>query len=179
MKRLEGKVALVTGGARGIGRAVCEAYADEGARVAVADLLEAEAVHTADALGENGMAVVMDVTDPDAIRTGVKAVEAHWGGIDILVNNAGIFKMAPIGQVTREDYRRQFDVNVGGTIFASQAVVPGMRKRGGGAIINLASQAGKRGEPGGKARRGERHDLLFDQGGRHLHHPVAGAGIRK
>ncbi|MCY4608421.1 MAG: L-iditol 2-dehydrogenase [bacterium] len=146
MKRLEGKVALVTGGARGIGRAVCEAYADEGARVAVADLLEAEAVHTADALGENGMAVVMDVTDPDAIRTGVKAVEAHWGGIDILVNNAGIFKMAPIGQVTREDYRRQFDVNVGGTIFASQAVVPGMRKRGGGAIINFASQAGRRGE---------------------------------
>ncbi|MCE2518699.1 MAG: L-iditol 2-dehydrogenase [Alphaproteobacteria bacterium] len=146
MKRLEGKVALVTGGARGIGRAVCEAYADEGARVAVADLLEAEAVHTADALGENGMAVAMDVTDPDAIRTGVKAVEAHWGGIDILVNNAGIFKMAPIGQVTREDYRRQFDVNVGGTIFASQAVVPGMRKRGGGAIINFASQAGRRGE---------------------------------
>ena len=146
MKRLEGKVALVTGGARGIGRAVCEAYADEGARVAVADLLEAEAVHTADALGENGMAVAMDVTDPDAIRTGVKAVEAHWGGIDILVNNAGIFKMAPIGQVTREDYRRQFDVNVGGTIFASQAVVPGMRNRGGGAIINFASQAGRRGE---------------------------------
>ncbi len=146
MKRLEGKVALVTGGARGIGRAVCEAYADEGARVAVADLLEAAAVHTADALGENGMAVAMDVTDPDAIRTGVKAVEAHWGGIDILVNNAGIFKMAPIGQVTREDYRRQFDVNVGGTIFASQAVVPGMRKRGGGAIINFASQAGRRGE---------------------------------
>ncbi len=146
MKRLEGKVALVTGGARGIGRAVCEAYADEGARVAVADLLEAEAVHTADALGENGMAVAMDVTDPDAIRTGVKAVEAHWGGIDILVNNAGIFKLAPIGQVTREDYRRQFDVNVGGTIFASQAVVPGMRKRGGGAIINFASQAGRRGE---------------------------------
>ena len=146
MKRLEGKVALVTGGARGIGCAVCEAYADEGARVAVADLLEAEAVHTADALGENGMAVAMDVTDPDAIHRGVKAVEAHWGGIDILVNNAGIFKMAPIGLVTHEDYRRQFDVNVGGTIFVSQAVVPGMRERGGGAIINFASQAGRRGE---------------------------------
>ncbi len=146
MKRLEGKVALVTGGARGIGRAVCEAYADEGARVVVADLLEAEAVQTADALGDNGMAVAMDVTDLDAIRRGVKAAEEHWGGIDILVNNAGIFKMAPIGLVTLEDYRRQFDVNVGGTIFASQAVAPGMRERGGGAIINFASQAGRRGE---------------------------------
>ncbi len=146
MKRLEGKVALVTGGARGIGRAICEAYADEGARVAVADLLEAEAVQTAEALGEKGMAVVMDVTDLDAIRSGVKAVEAHWGGIDVLVNNAGIFNMAPIGLVTLEDYRRQFDVNVGGTIFASQAVAPGMRERGGGAIINFASQAGRRGE---------------------------------
>ena len=146
MKRLEGKVALVTGGARGIGRAICEAYADEGARVAVADLLEAEAVQTAEALGEKGMAVAMDVTDLDAIRSGVKAVEAHWGGIDVLVNNAGIFNMAPIGLVTLEDYRRQFDVNVGGTIFASQAVAPGMRERGGGAIINFASQAGRRGE---------------------------------
>ena len=146
MKRLEGKVALVTGGARGIGRAICEAYADEGARVAVADLLEAEAVQTAEALGEKGLAVAMDVTDLDAIRSGVKAVEAHWGGIDVLVNNAGIFNMAPIGLVTLEDYRRQFDVNVGGTIFASQAVVPGMRERGGGAIINFASQAGRRGE---------------------------------
>ena len=146
VKRLDGKVALVTGGARGIGRAVCEAYAREGARVAVADLLEAEAVRTADTLGENGMAVAMDVTDLDSIRAGVKAVEAHWGGIDILVNNAGVFNMAPIDSITQEDYRRQFDVNVGGTIFASQAVVPGMRARGGGAIINLASQAGRRGE---------------------------------
>ena len=146
MNRLEGKVALVTGGARGIGRAVCEAYAREGARVAVADLLEAEAVQTAASLGGNGMAVAMDVTDLDSIRTGVSAVQAQWGGIDVLVNNAGIFNMASLDEVTPEDYRRQFDVNVGGTIFASQAVVPGMRSRGGGAIINFASQAGRRGE---------------------------------
>ena len=146
MKRLEGKVALVTGGARGIGRAVCEAYAREGARVAVADLLEAEAAQTAASLGGNGTAVAMDVTDLASIRTGVSAGEAQWGGIDVLVNNAGIFNMAPLDEVTLEDYRRQFDVNVGGTIFASQAVVPGMRRRGGGAIINFASQAGRRGE---------------------------------
>ncbi len=147
MKRLEGKVALVTGGARGIGRSVCQAYVREGARVAVADLLEAEAGRTADALGRNGMPVAMDVTDLESILAGVAGVEARWGGIDILVNNAGIFNMASIDNVTKEDYRRQYDVNVGGTIFAIQAVVPGMRRRGGGAIINFASQAGRRGEP--------------------------------
>jgi D-sorbitol dehydrogenase (acceptor) len=147
MKRLEGKVALVTGGARGIGRAICEAYVAEGAKVAVADRLAHEAAETAQALGPNAMAVTMDVTDLDSIAAGVKAVEDAWGGIDVLVNNAGIFNMASIDKVTLADYRRQYDVNVGGTIFAAQAVVPGMKKRGGGAIINFSSQAGRRGEP--------------------------------
>lgn len=147
MSRLEGKVALVTGGARGIGGAICNAYAAEGAKVAVADRLIEDAQETAAALGENGMAVAMDVTDLAAIAEGVAAVEEKWGGIDVLVNNAGIFNMAPIEEVTVDDYRRQYDVNVAGTIFAIQAVVPGMKKRGGGAIINLSSQAGRRGEP--------------------------------
>ncbi len=145
MKRLDGKVALVTGGARGIGRAVCKAFADAGAKVAVADLLEGEAKETANSIC--GMAVAMDVTDRRSISAGVAAVEEAWNGIDILVNNAGIFNMASIDRVTPEDYRRQFDVNVGGTIFVIQAVVPSMKKRGGGAIINFASQAGRRGEP--------------------------------
>ena len=145
MKRLDGKVALVTGGARGIGRAICEAYAKAGAKVAVADLLEEDARATADEIG--GMAVRMDVTDLASIASGVAAIEQKWGGIDILVNNAGIFNMASIDKITVEDYRRQYDVNVGGTIFAIQAVVPSMKARGGGAIINFASQAGRRGEP--------------------------------
>ena len=145
MKRLDGKVALVTGGARGIGRAICEAFAAAGAKVAVADLLAQDAQETAQAIG--GMAVEMNVTDLGSISKGVEAVETAWGGIDILVNNAGIFNMASLDQVTQEDYRRQYDVNVGGTIFAAQAVVPAMKKRGGGAIINFASQAGRRGEP--------------------------------
>ena len=147
MSRLEGKTAIVTGGARGIGRAICLAYAAEGARVAVADRLMDDAQETAARLGGAGMAVPMDVTDLASIAAGVASVEKQWGGIDILVNNAGIFNMASIEEVTVEDYRRQYDVNVAGTIFAIQAVVPAMRKRGGGAIINFSSQAGRRGEP--------------------------------
>jgi D-sorbitol dehydrogenase (acceptor) len=145
MNQLNGKVALVTGGARGIGAAICTAFAEAGASVVVADLLEADAAETAGAIG--GMSVKMDVTDVASIQSAVAEVEAALGGVDILVNNAGIFNMASLDKITPEDYRRQYDVNVGGTIFACQAVVPLMKKRGGGAIINFASQAGRRGEP--------------------------------
>ncbi len=145
MKPLDEKVALVTGGARGIGKAICEAMADAGAKVAVADLNLDDANATAEAIG--GMAVAMNVTEFDAIAKGVGQVDDKFGGIDILVNNAGIFNMASIDKITPEDYRRQYDVNVGGTIFACQAVVPTMKRRGGGSIINFSSQAGRRGEP--------------------------------
>ena len=147
MSRLAGKVALVTGGARGIGRAICEAYASAGAKVAAADLFEDGPKTMAESIGDRGMTVAMDVTDLDSIDAGVADVEAAWGGIDILVNNAGIFNMASIDKVTHQDYRRQYDVNVGGTIFVTKAVVPSMKERGGGAIINISSQAGRRGEP--------------------------------
>ena len=145
MKKLAGKIALVTGGASGIGRAVCEAYAAAGSKVAVADLREDDARQLARSI--NGIAVTMNVAEPHSITAGVAKIDAEWGGIDILVNNAGIFNMAPIDRITHEDYRRQFDVNVGGTIFACKAVVPIMKRRGGGVIINFASQAGRRGEP--------------------------------
>ena len=144
MTKLAGKVALVTGGARGIGRAICEAYAAAGAMVVAADINEDDARKTAKAVG--GMAVAMDVADMDSISAGIAAVKAECGGIDILVNNAGIFNMASIDKITHEDYRQQYDVNVGGTIFTCQAAVPLMKRRGGGTIINFASQAGRRGE---------------------------------
>ena len=144
MTKLVEKVALVTGGARGIGRAICEAYAAAGAMVVAADINEDDARKTAKAVG--GMAVAMDVADMDSISAGIAAVKAEYDGIDILVNNAGIFNMASIDKITHEDYRQQYDVNVGGTIFTCQAAVPLMKRRGGGTIINFASQAGRRGE---------------------------------
>ena len=144
MTKLAGKVALVTGGARGIGRAICEAYAAAGAMVVAADINEDDARKTAKAVG--GMAVAMDVADMGSISAGIAAVKAEYDGIDILVNNAGIFNMASIDKITHEDYRQQYDVNVGGTIFTCQAAVPLMKRRGGGTIINFASQAGRRGE---------------------------------
>jgi galactitol 2-dehydrogenase len=146
--RLEGKSALITGPARGIGRAFAEAYAREGARVAIADIDLERARQTANELGEAAIAVGMDVTDQASIEVAVAAVEEAFGGIDILVNNAALFDLAPIAEITRESYDRLFSVNVAGTLFTLQAVAKSMIARGrGGKIINMASQAGRRGEP--------------------------------
>ena len=116
--------------------------------MAIADLTATDPDAAAERLGDNAMALHMDVTDPASIRAGIAAVEEASGGIDVLANNAGVYSMGRIDEVTPEEYRRVYDVNVGGTIFVTQAVVPGMRARGkGGVIINFASQAGRRGEP--------------------------------
>jgi len=147
MRRLDGKSALITGAARGIGRAFAEAYVREGARVAIADIDLARARQAADAIGPAAMAVELDVTRQDSIDAAVAAVEEAFGGIDILVNNAALFDLAPIVDITRESYERLFSVNVAGTLFVMQAVARGMIARGkGGKIINMASQAGRRGE---------------------------------
>ncbi|ETX29791.1 L-iditol 2-dehydrogenase [Roseivivax isoporae] len=148
MTRLAGRTALITGAARGIGRAFAEAYIREGARVAVADIDDARAAETAAALGEAAVAVHMDVTDQASIDAAVARTVDALGGIDILINNAAVFTAAPIVEITRADYARAFDINVAGTLFTMQAVARHMIARGrGGRIINMASQAGRRGEP--------------------------------
>jgi D-sorbitol dehydrogenase (acceptor) len=147
--RLQGRTALITGGARGIGLAFAQGYAQEGARVAIADVSGAEEAAASLGPGADGghMGLHMDVTDQASIDAGVAAVEAWGGGIDILLNNAAVFDLAPIADITRESYERLFRVNVGGTLFPLQAVARGMVARGrGGRIINMASQAGRRGE---------------------------------
>lgn len=145
--RLQGKIALITGGARGIGAAIAKRYADEGATVCVADLLLNQAQETATALGRGAMALPVDVTSRASIDAMVAAVVKARGGIDILVNNAAIFDMAPFLEVTEASYDKQFAINVKGTLFTAQAVAAQMVAQGrGGKIINMASQAGRRGE---------------------------------
>jgi len=145
--KLKDKVALVTGGARGIGKAIVDRYVAEGARVAVADILRPEAEETARAHGENAFAVKLDVTQLASNEAAVRAVEARWGGVDILVNNAGAFDMGPIVEVSEASYDRLFAVNTKGLFFTLQAVAKSMiARRRGGKIINFASQAGRRGE---------------------------------
>lgn len=146
--KLENKVAIVTGGARGIGAAVARRYAEEGARVCVADLLVEEAEDLARDIGGGAFAVKLDVTDARSIEAMVGHAMAEAGRIDILVNNAAIFDMAPFLEITEESYDRQFAVNVKGLLFTAQAVAKRMVERGeGGKIVNFASQAGRRGEP--------------------------------
>ena len=147
MKRLEGKSALITGSARGIGRAFAEAYIREGAKVAIADIDVDRASHTASDLGPSAYAVALDVTDQDSIDAAVQSVEEKTGGLDILVNNAALFDLAPLVDITRASYDRLFAINVAGTLFMMQAAARAMIRRGeGGKIINMASQAGRRGE---------------------------------
>ena len=146
MKRLDGKCALITGAARGIGQAFAERYIAEGARVAIADIDLARAQETASEIG--AIAVQMDVACEDSISDGVAAAVEGLGQIDILVNNAAVFTAAPLVEITYKDYADVFDINVGGTLFTMQAVAKHMIERGiRGNIINMASQAGRRGEP--------------------------------
>ncbi|MCZ7935681.1 L-iditol 2-dehydrogenase [Agrobacterium leguminum] len=145
--RLEGKSALITGSARGIGRAFAEAYIREGATVAIADIDFERASKTAREIGENAYAVELDVTKQHSIDTAIRTVEGQTGGLDILINNAALFDLAPIVEIKRESYERLFSINVSGTLFMMQAAAKTMIARGkGGKIINMASQAGRRGE---------------------------------
>lgn len=147
MKRLSGKTALITGSARGIGKAFAKSYVLEGAKVCIADINLEAAEKTANELGSSAVAVCMDVTSQESIDAGVAATIEKLGSIDILINNAALFTAAPIVEINRDDYDKVFAVNFTGSLFTLQAVAKHMIERGqGGKIINMASQAGRRGE---------------------------------
>ncbi|CAA9235725.1 MAG: Sorbitol dehydrogenase [uncultured Craurococcus sp.] len=144
---LRGQSALVTGAARGIGRAIAERYVREGARVMIGDLNAEAAAAAAQAIGEGARSLHLDVTRQDSIDAAIAGTVAAFGRLDILVNNAGIFDLAPIVEITRESYARVYAVNVEGLLFTLQAAAKQMIAQGnGGKIINFASQAGRRGE---------------------------------
>ena len=145
--RLEGKVAIITGAARGIGAAFAEAYVREGATVAIGDIDMVRAEQTAKAIGPKAFAVRLDVTDQASIDAAVAEVEKRCGGIDILINNAALFDMGPIVEIPRSSFDSLFSINVAGSLFMLQAVAKSMIKnKRKGKIINMASQAGRRGE---------------------------------
>ena len=149
-----GKVALVTGGGNGIGAATCRAFAAAGAQVAIVDhdMAAAEAV-AVEITRQNRHAAAhgLDVVDRDAFARLAEAVNEAWGGIDILVNGAGATIRRMIGEMGAEDWSRVISVNLTGAFNGIQAVLPHMRARGGGAIVNIASIAGQRISFGGTA----------------------------
>ena len=137
--KLEGKTAIVSGACGGIGRAIAERYAEEGATVVVTDRNRDRAAKVAAEIGHGAYAVALDVTSESSIAALISEVDRRSRAIDILVNNAAVFDLAPILDVTRASYDLLFDVNVKGLFFTLQAVAAHMVKRGGGGkIINIS-----------------------------------------
>lgn len=147
MGLLEGKFALITGAAspRGIGMATARMFAEHGATVAILDLDVAAAQAAAAELGAGHVGVACDVTDIDACKAVAADLEGLWGRIDVLVNNAGITQPLKIMDIAPENYTAVLDVNLRGTLYMSQAVVPQMRARRSGSIINISSVSAQRG----------------------------------
>ena len=159
-RSLQGKVVAITGGARGIGRSTAEALIRRGAKVAIGDLDRALAERTAAELGSETLALGLDVTRRDSFEGFLDQVEERLGSLDVLINNAGIM---PLGRFVDEDdltAQRMVDINVHGVMFGMKLAIPGMERRGSGHVINLASQAGKAGFPGGATYSGTKHFVI-------------------
>jgi 3alpha(or 20beta)-hydroxysteroid dehydrogenase len=142
MHRLDGKVALVSGAARGIGAAVAEALAHNGAKVVIGDLLDEDGRARAEQIGSSATYVHLDVTNPDDWSAAVATAVERYGKLDVLVNNAGIAQAAPIDQYPRADWDRILAVNLTGAFNGIQAAVPAMKNAGGGSIVDISSILG-------------------------------------
>ena len=149
--RLDGKVALITGGARGQGAAHARRLAEEGAHVFTGDVLDTDGEETAAKLRADGLAVDylhLDVTLPQDWSRAVGTATERTGGLDVLVNNAGIVHVNPLVEETLEDWNALLAVNVTGVLLGMQAAIPALRARGGGSIVNIASIFGLAGASG-------------------------------
>ena len=147
MSRLEGKVAIITGAARGQGAATARLFAHEGAKVAITDVLDEPGEALADEIGEASVFLHHDVTSPDAWAEAVRATVGRFGRIDVLVNNAGILRFAPLETMSAEHYMQIVHVNQLGVFLGIKAVVEPMTGAGGGSIVNISSIDGLHGMP--------------------------------
>jgi 3alpha(or 20beta)-hydroxysteroid dehydrogenase len=149
--RLEGKVALITGGARGQGAAEARLFVSEGAKVVLTDVLDAEGEALASSLNERGEVARFrhhDVSSVDDWAAAVEVATSTFGKLDVLVNNAGIHSVVPIEEEQFERFQKIVEVNLYGTWHGMRAVLPTMRAAGGGSIVNISSAAGMKGYPG-------------------------------
>jgi len=153
---LTGKTALITGGGRGIGRAIALAFAREGARIAVAARTAEQVEQVAREIGNEAIALVCDVADPESVTLMFERV----GDVDILVNNAGVAESATVVNTTDELWHRHLSINLSGTFYCTRAALPAMLKKGWGRIINIASIAGKTGAPYIVAYSASKHGVL-------------------
>ncbi|MCC5894181.1 MAG: glucose 1-dehydrogenase [Alkalibacterium sp.] len=142
MGRLDGKVAIITGGAGGMGRTHGEYFVREGAKVVVADLESSDGQIVADDLGEHALFVAFDVTSESSWESLVKQAEDTFGPVSILVNNAGIVKQNSIAETSLEEYRQTIHINQDGVFLGMKYVLPSMKKTENGSIINISSVAG-------------------------------------
>ncbi|SOE17051.1 3-oxoacyl-[acyl-carrier protein] reductase [Hoeflea halophila] len=141
--RLEGKTALVTGGASGFGAGIARKFLAEGARVAIADINTGAAQDLASELGDQAFAATVDVSSNDSVAAMAKTVLERFGGLDILVNNAGVTHLpAPMEEISEEDFDRVLAVNAKSVFLTARHFVPVMKQKGAGAILNVASTAG-------------------------------------
>ena len=136
---LDNKVAVITGGAQGIGRATCERFVRDGASVVIADVADEAGAELAEALGDKAVFVHTDVTDADSAAAAMQAAVDHFGGLDVVVNNAGITRDATLKKMTGDQFDAVINVNLKGVYLCTQAAVPLLEARGGGAILNAAS----------------------------------------
>ncbi|HVM51682.1 MAG TPA: glucose 1-dehydrogenase [Acidimicrobiales bacterium] len=146
--RLDGKVALISGAARGQGEAEARLFAAEGARVVLADVLDEDGTTVAKDLGDAAMYVHLDVTSESDWQAAVDKAIDRFGAIDVLVNNAGVFTMGPLAMTELEDYRRVIDINQVGVFLGMKAVASHMAARATGSIVNISSVAGLQGSAG-------------------------------
>jgi NADP-dependent 3-hydroxy acid dehydrogenase YdfG len=160
VKSVAGKVVAITGGARGIGKATATALVRRGARVAIGDLDLDLAEKTAAELGGNAVAFELDVTDRSSFAAFLDAAEKELGPVDVLVNNAGIMPVGPFEKETDETARLMIDINLHGVIYGCKLALERMIPRGEGHIVNIASQAGKAGIPGGATYSATKHAVV-------------------